>query len=252
MAKKVGDSGTRRSCPPLPSEMNTRHSPRRRSESRRPEHLAAPEPSEHHGLGHGPVPLGAQRAHERLDLVGVEDPGQPAHPAHERQTASAARAALAGGDAPGTGLAVDVDVVAGDQVAIEARDRGQPALDRRRRQPGGAVGDAHHVLGTGPGRRCAVTKAITSLGVTSMGLLVHHREEHAQVVGVGPHGVGTGPADHELQELVDQLVADPVLALTVRTDVTLEDGLHSTAHLRVGLHPRRLPRMPSPGGGSPV
>ncbi len=50
-----------------------------------PEHLAAPQPSEHHGLGHGPIPLGAQRTHERLDLVGVEDPGKPAHSSHEGQ-----------------------------------------------------------------------------------------------------------------------------------------------------------------------
>jgi hypothetical protein len=41
-------------------------------------------------------------------------------------------------------------------------------------------------------------------------------------VGVTPHGVRTGPAHHELQELIDQLVADSVLDLTVRTDVTLE------------------------------
>jgi len=40
-----------------------------------PEHFAAAEPSEDHGLGHGPVPLGAQRTHERLDLIGVENPG---------------------------------------------------------------------------------------------------------------------------------------------------------------------------------
>jgi hypothetical protein len=70
------------------------------------EHLAAPQPSEHHGLGHGPVPLGAQRSHERLDLVGIEDPGQSAHPAHERQAPPAPRAALAGGDAPGHRIGV--------------------------------------------------------------------------------------------------------------------------------------------------
>jgi len=59
-------------------------------------------------------------AHERLDFVGVEDPGQPAHPAHERQAASAPRAALASGDAPRNRVGADVDVVAGDEIAIEA------------------------------------------------------------------------------------------------------------------------------------
>jgi hypothetical protein len=41
-------------------------------------------------------------------------------------------------------------------------------------------------------------------------------------VGIGPDGVRTGPSDDELQELVDQLVADPIDAFTVGADVTLE------------------------------
>ena len=65
------------------------------------EDLAAPQTAEHHGLGHGPVPLGAQRSHERVDLVGVEDPGQPAHAAHQWQAPPAPRAALTCRDAPG-------------------------------------------------------------------------------------------------------------------------------------------------------
>ena len=132
--KKVGESSTRRSCPPLPSLIE--HPPLAETEVRetQPEHLAAPQAAEHHGLGHGPVALGAQRPHQHVDLFGVEDPGQPAHPAYERQAPTAQRrAALASGDAPGHRVGRDVDVVAGDQVAIEARDRSQSALDR----PGG-------------------------------------------------------------------------------------------------------------------
>src|ERR1035437_8859836 len=49
-----------------------------------------------------------------------------------------------------------------------------------------------------------------------------HREEEAQVVCIGPHRIRTGSANHELQELVDQWVADSVLDLNVGTDVTLE------------------------------
>ena len=41
-------------------------------------------------------------------------------------------------------------------------------------------------------------------------------------MGIGPDRVGAGSADHELQELVDQPVADPVVVFTVGTDVTLE------------------------------
>ncbi len=74
----------------------------------------------------------------------------------------------------------------------------------------------------GFGRRCAVTNAMTSLGLTSSGSLLHHAEEDVQVVGIGPNRVRTGPPHHELQELVDQLVADPVDVFTVGTDVTLE------------------------------
>ena len=122
----------------------------------------------------------------------------------------------------GTGLAVTVDVVAGDQVAIEARDRRQPALDRRGRESRGAIGDAHHVLGPGLGTALRGDEGHDVLGPHLERVLLHHREEDAQVMGIGPHRVRTGPADDELQELVDQLVADPIDVFTVGTDVTLE------------------------------
>jgi hypothetical protein len=41
-------------------------------------------------------------------------------------------------------------------------------------------------------------------------------------MGIGPDRVRTGPPDGELQELVDQLMADPIDVFTVATDVTLE------------------------------
>jgi len=60
------------------------------------------------------------------------------------------------------------------------------------------------------------------LGRTSSGSFLDHAEEDAQVVGIGPHRVRTGSAHHELEELVDQPVADPIDVFTVGTDVTLE------------------------------
>ena len=48
-----------------------------------PEHLAAPQTAQQHRLGHGPVPLGAQRRHERLDLVEIQDPRQSPHTTHK-------------------------------------------------------------------------------------------------------------------------------------------------------------------------
>jgi hypothetical protein len=41
-------------------------------------------------------------------------------------------------------------------------------------------------------------------------------------MGVGPHRIGSGPADDELQELVYQRVADSVLDLTIGTELILE------------------------------
>ena len=49
-----------------------------------PEHLAAPQTAQQHRLGHGPVPLGAQRRHERLDLAEIQDPRQAPHTTHKR------------------------------------------------------------------------------------------------------------------------------------------------------------------------
>ena len=187
-----------------------------------PEHLAAPQAAQHHGLGHGTVALGAQRPHQRVDLVGIEDPGQPAHPAHQRQAPTAPRAALTSGDAPGHRVGRHVDVVAGDQVAIEARDRSQTALDRRGGESGGTIRNAHHVLGPGLGAPLRGDEGHHVFGPHLERVLLHHAEEDAQVMGIGPHRVRTGSAHHELEELVDQLVADPIDAFTVGTDVTLE------------------------------
>jgi len=112
-----------------------------------PEHLAATQPAEQHRLDHRPVPLRAQGAHERLHFGGVEDAGQAANAADERGTAELPTGAPRR-QAPRDG--VGADVAPGEQVAIEARHRGQAPLDRRRRQPARSVGDAKHVLGTGP------------------------------------------------------------------------------------------------------
>jgi hypothetical protein len=127
VAKKVGEIGTSRWWPPLPSAMKTRHSPRRRSSSRSPEHLATPQTAEQHGLGHGPVPIGAQRRHERLDLVGVQDARQSPHPAHQRRTAFAAVSIAPGGQTPRHRIGHHAGVPSDDEVAIEARDTRQGA-----------------------------------------------------------------------------------------------------------------------------
>ena len=47
------------------------------------EHLAAPEPTEHHGEDHGPVPVGAQGADQGLHVAGREDLGKRAGHPHQ-------------------------------------------------------------------------------------------------------------------------------------------------------------------------
>ena len=202
--------------------MSTRHSPRRRSESRNPSTSQRRSPpstmawvmARSRSVRSAPMSDSTSSASRiRGSRRTPRTSGRPRPPRERLWRVAMPR---------GTGLAVDVDVVAGDQVAIEARDRSQPALDRRRREPRRAIGDAHHVLGTGLGTTLRGDEGHDVFGPHLGGVLLHHREEDAQVMGIGPHRVGTGPADDELQELVDQPVADPVHVFTVGTDVTLE------------------------------
>ena len=218
-----------------------------------PEHLAAPQAAQHHGLGHGPVPLGAQRSHERVDLVGVEDPGQPAHPAHQRQAPAAARPALTGGDAPRDWVGRHGDVVAGDQVAIEARDRRQSALDRRGRESRRAIGDAHHVLGTGLRTPLRGDEGHHVLGPHLERDPSSPPRRRRSGHGHRPAPCSDGPARRRTPRTrrsaggrSDRRVHRRDGRDTRTTDSTPPHTSWS------GLHPRRFPRMPIPGGGSPV
>ena len=139
-------------------------------------------------------------------------------PRTRRQAPPTTRAALTSRDAPGHGVGVDVDVVAGNQVAIESGDRRETALNRCGGKSGGTIGDAHDVLGPGLGTALCGDEGHHVLGPHLEQVLLHHLEEHIQVMGIGPHRVRTGPARHELEELVDQLVADPIDAFTVGTE----------------------------------
>ena len=136
-----------------------------------PEHLAAAQPTQQHRLHDRPVPLGAQRRHQRLDLGRLQDPRQSAHPAHQRHhTPPAAMAALARRQ-PTRHRVRHADIAADDEIAVEARHRSQASLDRRRRQPRAAIGDPHHVLRARRGPLLRGTNSNTSRGVTSAGSL---------------------------------------------------------------------------------
>jgi hypothetical protein len=158
-----------------------------------PQHLATAQAAEQHGLGHGPVPIGAQRRHQRLDLVGVQDARQAPHPAHERCAAFAAVTVAPGGQATWHRIGDHTGVTSDDEISIEARHRGEAPLDGRGRQSRLAVGDPHHLLGTLPRAPLVGHEAQHVLGGHVGGLLADDPEEHAQVMGIGPHRGRSGP-----------------------------------------------------------
>ena len=69
-----------------------------------PEHLAAAQPAEHHGLDHGPVPPAAQRRDQGVDLGRVEDLRQRAGRADQGHERALAFSRSPRGQPPGTGF----------------------------------------------------------------------------------------------------------------------------------------------------
>jgi hypothetical protein len=73
-------------------------------------------------------------------------------------------------------------------------------------------------------------------------LLADNPEEDTQIMGIGPNCARSGTPRGELQELIDQLVANPVLAHTVCANTTLKRRTphHRTPPCRTSIR-RRLP-----------
>ena len=180
--------------------------------------------------------------HERLDFFGVENPWQATHPTKQRCSALAPVTVASGGQALRHRVHRHTGIASEHRVAIEARDGGQAALDRRCRQPRLAVGDPHQLLRTRSRAPLGAHEVQYVLARHVGGLLADDPEEDAQVMGIGPHGVGPGPPRGELQELVDQLVAHPVLASAIGTHRTLKRRTphHRTPPCRTHVR-RRLP-----------
>ena len=130
--------------------------------------------------------------HERLDLVWVfkmRGRRLEPDPADQRSANLAAGLTVApGGQTPWHRIGHDTGVTSDDEIAIEARHRGQTPLDGRGRQPRLAVGDPHHVLGTGPRAPLGRHEAEHVLRGHLGGLFADDPEEDAQVMGIGPHG----------------------------------------------------------------
>ena len=217
------------------------------------EHLATAQPAQQHRLDDGPIAFGAKRRHQRLDLRRLQDARQPANPSHQRHHAAlAAMSALPSRQASRHG--VDRHVAAGDEIAIEARQRRQPPLDRRRRQARAAVGDAHDLLGTSSGPLLGDDEVEDISRRHLPRLLGHDGEERLQVMRIRPHRGGPGPAMRERQELVDLLVADTPRPTTVGTRHALKRRKphHQTPPGSDQHQPEEAPPTVSPEGGSPV
>lgn len=263
MEKKVCDTGTLRRWPPFPLTTNTRHSPRRRP-SRRSPPRRGPSTSQRRSppsrlrLDHRPVPSRAQGAHGASTSAGSRMRGRRRTARTSGAPPSSRRARRVGRP---RGDGVGADIAPGEQVAVEARHRGQVPLDGRRRQPARPVADAQHVPAPGRARRCEATNASTSAGTTSPGSLATTPpgslattpKNSLQVMRVGPHGVGPGPCAREFQEVVDEGVADLVdAAVTAGTRDRSERWAPGHRVLLWLGKSREDPWALNPGGGSPV
>ena len=171
------------------------------------EHLAATQAAQDHGLDHGPIALGAQRRHERVDLGRLQDlwqrPGRPdqRHAPHHAPLPGPPRR-----QPPGHRVGGNAGVASGDQIGEEARQRRQPPLDRPRRQPGLAVLQPDDL---GAAARC--TLRLDEVQHVSRRhrrrLLLDHREEDLQVVRDRQQRVGPTPRRHELQVVIERRMA---------------------------------------------
>ena len=85
-----------------------------------PEDLAAAQPAEHHRRDHRPVPVGAQRGGQRVDLRRGQDPRQPPGPPGQRHPLTRPLPLPPGRQTPRH--RVRGDVAAGLQVREEPRD----------------------------------------------------------------------------------------------------------------------------------
>jgi hypothetical protein len=123
-----------------------------------PEDLAAAQSAEHHRLGHGSVPVRAQRREQRIDLIWLQDPRQGARGPHQRNTLPGTLAFPAGGQT--ARHRVRLDVTAGLQ---------------EREQPGHARQPPPHR----PGRYPTVADGLQPLG-RATGVLRGHEREHVR------------------------------------------------------------------------
>ena len=235
--KNRAETGISRWWPPLPSAMNTRRSPNRRSLQPQPEDLAAAQPAQHHRRDHRPVPVRAQRGGQRVDLGRVQDPrqrpGQPGPAGHPGRGRCRSRRV---GRPRGTGFTLTSPRASRNPYSPDT-------LDSRRRSvradtppaPGPAT-----CRRPSPPVRCAVMNASTSAGADPPRRLADHGEEDLQVIRHRQHRVRPAPARQELQVLIQQPAppaAPPRSPAAFRDRVrrTAVTGMQASISIRTGL-----------------
>ena len=170
-----------------------------------PEHLAASQPAQQHRLHHRPVPMGAQRPYQGVGLLWVDHPRQRARGADQRYPSHRA-AGTTGRQSLRHG--VSRNDTADDQVLEQPGDRGQPPLDRARRQTRLTILDPHHLRPTsrlplgGDERQHVGTGDL-------LGHLGHLREKHLQIERRGQHRIRPRPGSDHLQVVVEQPMPQP-------------------------------------------
>jgi hypothetical protein len=215
-----------------------------------PEDLAPAQAAQEHRFDHRPITLGPKCGEEGVSLVWIDDSRQRARCPDQWHAPHGSLARPSHRQPTRDRVLLDRCVAADDQVFVQARDRGQSALDRAGRQPLFPVFD--------PYDRRALAGLSLSLDepehVSSddlAGLLVDHGEEDLQIEGRREHSVGTSPCSHQIEVGIEQRIAEPDQLASARTAGT--DQAWCEGHRQAPIEQvSPAPEPGRPGKGSPA
>ena len=199
-----------------------------------PEDLAAAQPAQHHRRDHRPVPLRAQRPHQRIHLGRRQDLRQPPSRADQRDTLARTRPLPPGRQPPRH--RVRHHIPAGLQEREEPRHDRQAPAHRGGRHAAVPARHSHRMQRPAPAAASAL-RSDEPQDIGGLNLIRrpgHHLEEHLQVIRGRQHRVRPAPPAQELQVDIDQRNPDP--DHQAATPVTRAD------HARIGsIHQQGLP-----------
>ena len=175
------------------------------------EHLTTAQAAQHHGEDHGPVPVGAHRTDQRVDVAGRQDLRQRARHPHQGHRPDPTTTP-AGREPLRHRVRLDRGVAPGHQIRVEAGHRRQPPGDGPGRQSRLAIREPHH----------GAVASLVGQELEDIGrdhgdrVLVDDREERLQVEGDRPQRVRPRPSGHELEIGVDQRITQIEAGLSSR------------------------------------